>query len=79
MSVKSYTVTVNDEAMAAMAEMADRLRDAGLAVTDRLDAIGVFVGRAEESHLSRIRDVRGVTAVEEERTVRLLADDDRLG
>lgn len=78
MSIKSYTVTVNDEAMGVMADVAERLGEAGLTVTDRLDAIGVFVGRAEESDLPRIRGVRGVTAVEEERTVRLLTDDDRL-
>jgi hypothetical protein len=69
MATKTYTVMCDIQAGAALGELADRLRAAGFHVTQQLDAIGVIVGRADEADLARVRSVRGVVAVEEERKV----------
>jgi hypothetical protein len=69
MATKTYTVTCDSQAARALGELADRLRGVGFHVTRQLDAIGVLVGRADEADLVRIRRVRGVAAIEEERQV----------
>jgi hypothetical protein len=69
MATKNYTVMATVQGGAALGELADRLRAAGFQVTQQLDAIGVIVGRADETCLARVRGVRGVAAIEEERKV----------
>ncbi len=68
MSVRSYVITVDDQAGISIADVANQLRDAGFDVSQQLDAIGVIVGRADEAELPRIRRVPGVAAIEEDRT-----------
>ncbi len=76
MSIRNYTITVDDDTGVSIRELAERLREAGFDVSQQLDAIGVILGRAEDADVARIRGIRGVAAVEEERTVELRSPDD---
>jgi hypothetical protein len=78
MSIRNYIVTANDQSEGRLTDLAERLREAGFDVVQQLDAIGVIVGRADHADLPRIRTLRGVGAVEEERTVVPSSADDDL-
>ena len=68
MAHKNYIVSAADLSPGRLAVLAQQLRDAGLIVTQVLDAIGVIVGHAEEATVPRLLAVPGVAAIEEERT-----------
>ena len=68
MSFKTYTISIDEGTGVPMDELTGRLHEAGFVVTQRLDAIGVIVGRGEEAELPRFREIRGVAAIEEEKT-----------
>ena len=72
MGLKNYTLSVDDRAGVPMGDLVRRLREAGFEVTQPLDAIGVILGRADEAEIPRLRGIRGVSAIEEERTVKPL-------
>jgi hypothetical protein len=67
MAHKNYIVSVADPSPGRLAVTAQRLRDAGLIVTQVLDVVGVIVGHAEEAIVPRLLAVPGVAAIEEER------------
>lgn len=56
-------------------EVVAQLREAGFELSDRLDAIGVLLGHADEACVPHLRDIDGVTAIEEQRAVESLDDD----
>jgi hypothetical protein len=74
--MRNYVITADGQAEGRLGELAARLREAGFDVIQQLDAIGVLVGRADEADIPRIRGLRGVAAVEEERTVKTASSDD---
>jgi hypothetical protein len=67
MGIRNYIITV--DAGMPMAELAERLREAGFEVVQQLEAVGVIVGRVDDADLPRIQAVRGVSALEEERSI----------
>lgn len=69
MAIRNYTLTIDEHAGVSLTDLAQHLRDAGFHVTRQLEAIGVIVGRADEADVPRLRALRGVAALEEERTI----------
>jgi hypothetical protein len=62
------TVTVQDDHLAHIDELADRLRNAGLRVDQVLHPVGVITGSVPSAQRSVIETVPGVAAVEDETT-----------
>lgn len=71
MAARHYVVTADQPALADMSGLEQRLREAGFAVRQRLDAAGVFIVSADDDRDdTHIRRVSGVASVEEEREYR---------
>jgi hypothetical protein len=70
MARKHYIITLGDPLPTSMAEIIRQLVAAGFELTQQLDAIGVILGRADETVVERLRKLHGIAAVEEDRTVR---------
>ena len=63
---KSVIVTVGDDALADIHDVATRLERYGLNVTRVLPGTGVIAGSVAASAITKLRGVQGVTSVEEE-------------
>jgi len=62
---RNLVVTVDDEHMTSLSDVADRLRAAGLTVKNVMDGVGAITGHGDAS-LTSLRSIKGVKAVEEE-------------
>ena len=65
------TVTVHDDQLPCIDELADRLRDAGMRVDQVLHPVGVITGSVPSAQRVMIETVPGVAAVEDETTFQL--------
>ncbi len=61
---RNVVVAVDDAHMSSIHEVAERLRSAGLDVTEVMEAIGLIAGTSAEP-LSTLQEVPGVASVEE--------------
>lgn len=61
------TVTVADSHLASTGDVANQLRQKGMAVDSELDALGIITGTVDDSRLSDLNSVAGVKAINEER------------
>lgn len=75
MSIRRYSITLDHQAALRVSEVVDRLHEAGFEVSERLDAIGVLLGQADDARLDGIRHLEGIVAIEEQHIVELLDDD----
>ena len=62
-------VSVDDQHLASISEVGERLVQAGLQVDQVLDAFGVIIGRVDESGVDALRAVEGVRGVDRQREV----------
>lgn len=60
------TVTVHDDQLSNIDELADRLRDAGMRVDQVLHPVGVITGSVPSAQRAMVEAVPGVAAVEDE-------------
>jgi hypothetical protein len=67
----SITVTVHDDHLGRIEELADQLRAAGMQVHQVLGAVGIITGEAADAQRSAITRVPGVIGVEDQRVFRL--------
>ncbi len=65
------TVTVSDDHVAEIDDLAERLRTAGLRVEQVLGAAGVITGVVDQTGRASIAAVPGVAAVEDETSFQL--------
>ncbi len=65
------TVTVHDDQLAPIDELADRLRQAGMQVDQVLHPVGVITGSVPAAQRSAIDGMPGVAAIEDERSFQL--------
>jgi hypothetical protein len=65
------TVTVHDDQLAHIDELADQLRAAGMRVDQVLHPVGVITGSVPSTRRAMIEAVPGVAAVEDETTFQL--------
>jgi hypothetical protein len=65
------TVTVHDDQLTHIDELADRLRDAGMRVDQVLHPVGVIIGSVPSAQRAMIETMPGVVAVEGETTFQL--------
>lgn len=62
-----YVVSVDDAHLERLAEIAERLRGAGLDVTNVMPRLGAIAGAADPEAVATLRAVAGVRAVEPSR------------
>jgi hypothetical protein len=67
----ALTVSVDDEHLDRLENVADRLREAGMQVDRALPAIGTITGAVAASKLAALRAIEGVADVEESREYQL--------
>ena len=67
----SVVVAVDDAHLGAIAEVADRLRGAGMTIERTHELLGTVTGWTEGGDIAALRAVDGVASVERERTYRL--------
>jgi hypothetical protein len=67
----ALTVSVDDEHLDRLENVADRLREAGMQVDRALPTIGTITGAVAASKLPALRAVEGVADVEESREYQL--------
>lgn len=65
------TVTVHDDQLPDIDELADRIRDAGMRVDQVLHSMAVITGSVPSAQRAMIETVPGVAAVEDEATFQL--------
>lgn len=65
------TVTVHDDQLPHIDELADRLREAGMRVDQVLHPVGVITGSVPSAQRAMIEAMPGVAAVEDETTFQL--------
>jgi hypothetical protein len=65
------TLSVSDSHMDEIAKVAAAAKRAGMTVEQQLKDIGVLTGVIDEDKIGRLRQVDGISHVEEERTVRI--------
>jgi hypothetical protein len=63
---KSVIVTVSDDALGEIHNLASRLKDHGMTVERVMPVTGVISGSVAASKLGTLREVPGVSSVEEE-------------
>ncbi len=68
-------ITVRDEHLTTLAQVADGLRAAGMRVDQVLGAAGVITGSVPPDRRAGVRRVPGVAAVEDDGTVRIAPPD----
>lgn len=61
-------IAVDNEHADKIADVADRLKDAGLTVDRIMHATGTISGRIEPSRIPQVRQVKGVLGLEKQRT-----------
>lgn len=72
---KSIIVTVTDDALNKIDELAERLKAKGMKVDQVLPATGVITGSAASTKMPTLEKVDGVMSVEEELTIQLPSPD----
>ncbi len=68
---KSIVVTVSDEALPDIRDVADRLAAQGMIVDRVMPKMGIISGSCAPAKTSALEAVQGVTSVEEEAVARL--------
>jgi hypothetical protein len=65
------SLSISDSHMNRIDEVAAAAMRAGMTVEQRLPDLGVLTGEIDRDKLARLRQVDGISDVEEERTVRI--------
>jgi hypothetical protein len=67
----SVTVTIDDEHLSVIADVADALRSSGMRVDQVLAAAGVVTGAVPDGREGQLRSVEGVASVDSAQQVQL--------
>lgn len=67
MSKVNLSVSVNDEHLDRFSEVVERCKKAGMKVEQQLEPIGVITGSIDSAKLASLRQVEGVSQVEQSR------------
>ncbi len=65
-NMKSVIVTISDEALNDIDNVAKQLKNTGMKVKQVMQATGVITGHTDSSKLADLKKVNGVMSVEEE-------------
>jgi hypothetical protein len=68
---KSITVTVDDDHLGRIEDVADQLRASGVQVHQVLGAVGIITGEVTDAQRPAIAQVRGVASVEDQQAFQL--------
>jgi len=72
---KQILVSIDDSYLDRIPILVEELRGKGLEVKHTMPALGVVSGAADEDTLGSLREVKGVAALEEERSVEIAPPD----
>ena len=69
------TVSVDDEHLGDLDEVADKLRAAGMTVEQVLGSVGIITGSASSDCLAALEQLPGVVSIEAERSFQIAPPD----
>lgn len=70
--MKEQDVTVSiDTSQSPLDSLLQSLRSAGLRVDQVLETTGVVTGKIDDQRLAKLRQIKGILSVEEQRTIQL--------
>ncbi len=75
MSKVNLLVSVDDEHMDRLSEVAEKAKDVGMDVEQKLEEIGVITGSIDSEKVEPLREVEGVSQVEESRRLQIAPPD----
>ena len=75
MSKVNLLVSVDDEHMERLSEVAEKVKDVGMDVEQELEEIGVITGSIDSEKVEPLRKVEGVSQVEESRRFHIAPPD----
>jgi len=78
MNTQNIVITVDEENWDRIKQVAAELSQAGLKVKEIHETIGIITGSVSVSLRSKLTDIKGVAAVEDERTVQLPPPDSKI-
>lgn len=75
LTMKHISVTVDEEHLSKVANVAETLKQSGMQVEQVLRGVGIITGTAPEGQKTALESVEGVVSVDEELQVRIPAPD----
>lgn len=69
MSKVEIIVKIEDEAADKMSEIAAECQTAGMSVEQQMSVVGMITGNIEQTNISKIEQIKGVSYVEESKTI----------
>ena len=71
MTKVKVSVSVDDEHLSEFSKVMKKVEKAGMEIDQELEDIGVATGSVDEEKVGKLRDVEGVSHVEEERQIQI--------
>ena len=71
MTKVKVSISVDDEHLSEFSKVMKKVEKAGMEIDQELEDIGVATGSIDEDEVGRLRDVEGVSHVEEERQIQI--------
>ncbi len=71
MSKVEIIVKVEDAVADKLSEIAVECENAGMTVEQQMSAVGMITGAIEQSNVSKVEQIKGVSYVEESKTINL--------
>lgn len=62
-------VTIEDAAGNSISKIADDCRAAGMSIEQQMSGVGMISGTIEKSNIGKLRQIKGVTDVEESKPI----------
>lgn len=71
MTKLKVSISVDDEHLSEFSKVMKKVEKAGMEIDQELEDIGVATGSIDEEKVGKLRDVEGVSHVEEERQIQI--------
>lgn len=71
MTKLKVSISVDDEHLSEFSKVMKKVEKAGMEIDQELEDIGVATGSIDEEKVGKLRDVEGVSQVEEERQIQI--------
>ena len=71
MTKVKVSISVDDEHLSEFAKVMKKVEKAGMEIDQELEDIGVATGSIDEEKVGKLKDVEGVSHVEEERQIQI--------
>ena len=71
MTKVNVSISVDDEHLSEFSKVMKKVEKAGMEIDQELEDVGVATGSIDEEKVGKLRDVEGVSHVEEERQIQI--------